>query len=91
MNEGRFGQAQLLQADTAKEMPPERGPGLACFRSGPYWGHDGGDPGCSTELLFDPRAKVGVIVFADTDVESGPVKGLLRTKGGPWTNSPAGG
>jgi CubicO group peptidase (beta-lactamase class C family) len=81
MNEGRFGQSRLLQADTVKEMLPDRGPGLAWFRSGPYWGHDGGDPGCSTELLFDPRAKVGVIVFANTDVELGLVKGLLRTKG----------
>jgi CubicO group peptidase (beta-lactamase class C family) len=80
MNGGRFGETQLLEEETVKEMLPDKGAGLAWFRSGDYWGHDGSDPGCATEMMFSPRTKVGLIVFANTDVELKQVKALLRAK-----------
>ena len=80
MNGGRFGETQLLEEETVKEMLPDKGAGLAWFRSGDYWGHDGSDPGCATEMMFSPRTKVELIVFANTDVELKQVKALLRVK-----------
>ncbi|PHP64789.1 hypothetical protein CSC94_22585 [Zhengella mangrovi] len=69
MNEGRFSGVQLLGKETVKEMLPKSGPGLAWFRRGPYWGHDGGDPGCTTEMQFNPRTRTGYIIFANADVD----------------------
>ena len=53
MNGGRFEGAQLLKEETVKEMLS--GKGLCWFRAGDYWGHDGSDPGCETEIQFNPR------------------------------------
>jgi CubicO group peptidase (beta-lactamase class C family) len=77
MNRGQFGQAQLLRQETVDEMLGGCGRGLGWFKSGSYWGHDGGDPGCSSELLLDPRKKTGVIIVANADVDLKPVKSLL--------------
>jgi CubicO group peptidase (beta-lactamase class C family) len=80
MNGGRFGEAQLLKTETVDEMLDGNGRGLAWFKRGDYWGHDGSDPGCSTEMLFNPKSKVGFIVFANADADLKRIKALLRAK-----------
>lgn len=77
MNGGRFEKTQLLKAETVGEMLAEE---LAWFKTGRYWGHDGGDPGCSTEMMFDPAAKAGFIIFANADVKLKRVTSLLMAK-----------
>jgi CubicO group peptidase (beta-lactamase class C family) len=78
MNGGRFEGAQLLKEETVGEMLS--GEGLCWFRAGAYWGHDGGDPGCETELQFNPETRVGYIIFANAESDLEPVKALLRAK-----------
>lgn len=80
MNGGRFDKTQLLKTKTVNEMLSGEKQGLCWFRTDDYWGHDGGDPGCSTEMMFNPRTKVGFIVFANADVKLKRVKALLKTK-----------
>ena len=80
MNGGRFGETRLLEEETVNEMLSDKGRGLSWFRTGDYWGHDGNDPGCSTEMMFNPKTKVGFIVFANADVELKPVKALLMAR-----------
>ena len=55
MNGGRFDGAQLLREETVNEMLS--GKGLCWFRNGDYWGHGGGDPGCVTEIMFNPKPR----------------------------------
>jgi CubicO group peptidase (beta-lactamase class C family) len=81
MNGGRFGEAQLLKEETVNEMLAGKEQGLGWFKTGDYWGHDGGDPGCSTEMMFNPKTKVGFIIFANADVNLKKVKALLMAKG----------
>ncbi len=78
MNGGRFEGAQLLKEETVTEMLSGRG--LCWFRKGTYWGHDGGDPGCETELQFNPEIRVGYIIFANACADLRPIKALLRAK-----------
>jgi CubicO group peptidase (beta-lactamase class C family) len=78
MNGGRFAETQLLNEETVDEMLAQREQGLGWIKTGDYWGHDGGDPGCSTEMMFNPDNKVGFIVFANADVELKRVNALLR-------------
>jgi hypothetical protein len=52
--------------------------GLAWAREDDFWGHDGGDPGCSTQMMFDPRDKLGFIVFANADAELDDILDLLE-------------
>jgi CubicO group peptidase (beta-lactamase class C family) len=78
MNGGRFEDAQLLSPETVREMLSGRKQGLAWSREDAYWGHDGGDPGCSTQLLFDPVERIGFIVFANTDAELEDVMDVLE-------------
>jgi CubicO group peptidase (beta-lactamase class C family) len=80
MNGGRFEETQLLKEETVDEMLSYERQGLGWLKTGDYWGHDGGDPGCSTEMLFNPKTKVGFIVFANADVELKRVKALLKAK-----------
>ena len=77
MNGGRFAETQLLNEETVDEMLAQRDQGLGWFKTGDYWGHDGGDPGCSTEMMFNPNNKVGFIIFANADVELKQVNALL--------------
>ena len=80
MNGGRFDKIQLLKEETVNEMLTGKEQGLAWFKTGDYWGHDGSDPGCSTEMMFNPRTKVGFIIFATADVELNQMKALLMAK-----------
>jgi hypothetical protein len=80
MNGGRFEDAQVLRKETIDVQLPEQGPGLGWFRDKAYWGHDGSDPGCSTEMWFNPKAKAGFIVFANTEVELKKVVKLLKAR-----------
>ncbi len=80
MNGGRFEDAQVLRKETIDVQLPEQGPGLGWFRDKAYWGHDGSDPGCSTEMWFNPNAKAGFIVFANTEVELKKVVKLLKAR-----------
>lgn len=78
MNGGRFEGAQLLKEETVKEMLS--GKGLCWFRAGDYWGHDGSDPGCETEIQFNPKTRVGFIIFANAEANLKPIKALLKAK-----------
>ena len=78
MNGGRFEGALLLKEETVNEMLS--GKGLCWFRAGAYWGHDGSDPGCETEMQFNPEARVGFIIFANAEADLKPVKALLKAK-----------
>lgn len=78
MNGGQFHGARLLKEETVNEMLS--GKGLCWFRSGDYWGHDGSDPGCETEIMFNPRAKVGFIILANAEANLKQVKALLMAK-----------
>ena len=80
MNGGQFDKTQLLKEDTVNEMLTGKEHGLSWFRSGDYWGHDGGDPGCATEMSFNLKTRVGFIIFANADVELKKVKALIRAK-----------
>jgi len=77
MNGGRFGQTQLLAKQTVREMLSGKKQGLAFYKTDDFWGHDGGDPGCSTQMLFDPRDRIGFIIFANADAELDDVVDLL--------------
>jgi CubicO group peptidase (beta-lactamase class C family) len=77
MNGGRFEETQVLKEATVSEMFVQR---LGWFRSGGYWGHDGSDPGCSTEVTLNPKTKVGLIIFANADIELNWIKALLLAK-----------
>jgi CubicO group peptidase (beta-lactamase class C family) len=81
---GRFGKAQLLDAGTVDEMLPQSGQGLGWFKTGDYWGHDGGDPGCATLMLLDLKSKTGLVMFANAHVELKQVKTLLMDKAEGW-------
>lgn len=78
MNRGRFEQTQLLKEESVREMLSGKKQGLAWSREDDYWGHDGGDPGCSTNMMFDPRERVGFIVFANADAELDDIMDLLE-------------
>ena len=72
-----------LDCSTKKQSmrcSPSDEQGLGWFKTGDYWGHDGGDPGCSTEMMFNPKTKVGFIIFANADVELKQVNALLMAK-----------
>jgi len=77
MNGGRFEETQVLKEPTVNEMLTQK---LGWLKTGDYWGHDGSDPGCSTEVWFSPKTKVGLIVFANTDIELTWVKAFLLAK-----------
>ena len=77
MNGGRFGADRVLREETVAEMLDGNERGLGWFKSGDYWGHDGNDPGCSTEMMFDPKRKVGLIILANAQVNLEQVKVLL--------------
>jgi CubicO group peptidase (beta-lactamase class C family) len=77
MNGGRFGADRVLREETVAEMLDGSERGLGWFKSGDYWGHDGNDPGCSTEMMFDPKRKVGLIILANAQVNLEQVKVLL--------------
>lgn len=78
MNGGRFDGAQLLGEETVNEMLS--GKGLCWCRTGDYWGHDGSDPGCETEIMLNPETKIGFIIFANAEASLKHVKALLRAK-----------
>jgi CubicO group peptidase (beta-lactamase class C family) len=78
MNGGRLEEDQLLKESTVHEMltlneaefqKGDEEVGLCWFRHGDFWGHDGRDPGCSTDMRFNPKTKVGYIVFANADAD----------------------
>ncbi len=89
MNGGRFEGIQLLKEGTVNEMltcekagskKSKEKVGLCWFREGDFWGHDGSDPGCSTDMRFNPMTKVGFIVFANAEAELDRVKELLMAE-----------
>ncbi len=80
MNGGRIDGTQLLEEESVNEMLADKEQGLGWFKTGDYWGHDGRDPGCSTEMMFNPKSKLGFIIFANADVNLKKVKALLMAK-----------
>jgi CubicO group peptidase (beta-lactamase class C family) len=63
------GDTRLLKRETVSEMLHGKEQGLCWCKTDGYWGHDGNDPGCSTEMMFDLETKVGFIVFANVDTD----------------------
>jgi CubicO group peptidase (beta-lactamase class C family) len=78
MNGGRFDGVQLLKEETVDEMLS--GDGLCWFRTGDHWWHDGRDPGCETEIVFNPETRSGLIVFANAEADLEQVRALLRAE-----------
>jgi CubicO group peptidase (beta-lactamase class C family) len=80
MNHGSLDGKRILAANTVQQMLSNqidasllpawsKGQGLAWFQgtaNGVEWGHDGRDPGVSTEMRLRSDHEVGVIVFANT-------------------------
>ena len=74
MNGGMFEGYQLLKAETIGLMLSdahfERG---LCWdtyelvEKGPFWGHDGGDPGVATFMGFDKSENIGLVLFFNYD------------------------
>ena len=74
------GDARLLGTETLSEMLGDKEQGLGWYKIGDQWGHDGSDPGCSTEMIFDPETRIGSIVFANADAELDEVRPLLMAE-----------
>lgn len=74
MNNGTYGDARILAADTVRLMltpqaatTPQRG---LCWATETrvglrHWEHNGGDPGVQTTMSFRPADGIGVIVFVN--------------------------
>ena len=85
MNGGSYNGYQLLKPETAKTMytpqtslDPTMGFHMSLEEESlGLWGHNGGEEGTSTDVVFDPVTKIGVIVFtnmSDVDLQSVYVK-----------------
>ena len=81
MNDGSYNDQCILEAKTIEEMLSVqfgKEQGIGWFKRGSRWGHDGSDPGCATEMLFNPKNKIGIIIFCNADVdELKPIVKLL--------------
>lgn len=95
MNNGSYKSNRILKTETVKKMLTGQNnakQGLCWYRSGTTWGHDGGDPGCSTEMWFDYEDNVGVIIFCNSDKKLQSITKLLlkvaKEKYGSKTNDP---
>jgi len=85
MNNGVFEGAQILQKETIASMLSDKhlGRGL-CWYQQKYkggistWGHGGGDPGISTQILFIPEDGFGVIVFFNCDNPKGAYGNIIN-------------
>lgn len=71
---GVFEEKRILKKETVQMMlsPEHFGQGLCWFdlklkNGDAAWGHGGGDPGISTQMLFRPNDGVGVIIFFNLD------------------------
>jgi CubicO group peptidase (beta-lactamase class C family) len=74
INDGVFENKRILKKETVQTMLSNEhfGRGLCWYelklKSGDAaWGHGGGDPGISTQMLFRPLDGVGVIIFFNFD------------------------
>ena len=74
INGGVFEKKRILKEETVQSMLSNEhfGRGLCWYeyklKSGDTaWGHSGGDPGISTQMLFRPQDGVGVIIFFNYD------------------------
>jgi CubicO group peptidase (beta-lactamase class C family) len=85
MNDGSYNGYQLLKPETAKSMytpqtslDPTMGFQMSLEEESlGLWGHNGGEEGTSTDVVFDPVTKISVIVFtnmSDIDLQSVYIK-----------------
>lgn len=73
MNGGEYKSLRILKKETLDKMlsvqiENDDSQGL-CWRKYEYeslWGHGGSDPGISTHLIFDPKNKIGIIIFQNS-------------------------
>jgi CubicO group peptidase (beta-lactamase class C family) len=76
INGGSLGAKQILKAETVAEMlsmqvEDNEIQGLGWkkvnYESVSFWGHSGRDPGVRTHMYFDPKSKIGIILFQNND------------------------
>jgi len=74
INEGNFGDGQILRKETVQSMLSQEhyGRGLCWYQikrqnDQIVWGHGGGDPGIATQMQFLQKDGVGMIVFFNCD------------------------
>jgi CubicO group peptidase (beta-lactamase class C family) len=87
MNEGRYKDYTILKEVTIRSMLSDNhfGRGLCWYKTkikevGTLWGHDGGDPGISTEMGFRKSDNTGVIIFTTSGGYVGRLLQLLYEK-----------
>ncbi len=78
MNGGAIGSARILEPETVAEMLPAKGRGLGWFRKKEFWGHDGSDPGSTSEMWFNRKTKTGFVILANTDTELDDILSLFK-------------
>jgi CubicO group peptidase (beta-lactamase class C family) len=86
INDGVFENSRILKEETVRMMLSKEhfGRGLCWFdmtlkNGDPAWGHGGGDPGISTQMIFRPQDGAGVILFFNTD-SPGKVYGEIQER-----------
>ena len=85
MNNGVFESTKILKKETIASMLSDKhlGRGL-CWYQQNYkggivtWGHGGGDPGISTQMLYIPEDDIGVIVFFNCDSPRGAYGNIIN-------------
>lgn len=74
INKGRYKDSRILQESTVKKMftlqiDDNKSQGLCWHQIGfeSLWGHPGEDPGVCTNMYFNPKTKIGVITFQNSN------------------------
>lgn len=78
MNGGAIGGARILEPETVATMLPPKERGLGWFRKKDFWGHDGSDPGCASEMWFNRKTNVGFVILANADTELDGILSLFK-------------
>lgn len=85
MNKGQFDTVQILKASTldmalSLQLRDNNIQGLGwkriSYENFTLWGHSGRDPGVRTHMYFDPKTKIGIILFQNND--EGSTLGLIE-------------
>ena len=79
-NQGQLGEAQILTPQSVAEMFTPQFPSVdsgqfvfwyqSSVGDRTVFGHNGGDQGVATQILFSPESGIGVVVMLNTDWET---------------------